>query len=65
MSSPRSIERFKREQPVTGYVETYIEQFVLAERDGVIAGMYHLEGDMLHAIHVACRCSSAAASGGR
>lgn len=49
---PHSIERFKREQPVTGYVETYIEQFVLAERAGVIAGMYHLEGDMLQAIHV-------------
>lgn len=35
-----------------GYVEAYIEQFVLAERDGVIAGLYHREEDMLHAIHV-------------
>lgn len=47
-----SIERFEREQPVTFYVETYIDQFVLAERHGVVAGMYHREGDMLHALHV-------------
>lgn len=49
---PESIERFEREQPVIGYVETYIDQFMLAERDGVIAGMYHLEAGVLHAIHV-------------
>lgn len=47
-----SVERFKREQPVVDYVEAYIEQFMLAEQTGVIAGMYHLEADKLHAIHV-------------
>lgn len=49
---PHSVERFERERPVTGYVETFIDQFVLAERHGVVAGMYHREGEMLHAIHV-------------
>lgn len=49
---PASVERFERERPVQGYVEAYIDQFVLAERDGVIAGLYHREEDMLHAIHV-------------
>lgn len=48
---PQSVQRFDRERPVIGYVETYIAQLVVAERDGVIAGMYHLEGEMLHAIH--------------
>ena len=50
--APHSIARFEAEQPVTGYVETYIDQFMLAERDGVVAGMYHRDGDVLHAIHV-------------
>lgn len=49
---PHSIARFEREQPVTGYVELYIDRLMVAERDGVVAGMYHLEGDTLHAIHV-------------
>lgn len=48
---PHSVERFDRERPVIGYVETYIDALTVAERDGVIAGMYHLAGDMLHAIH--------------
>lgn len=39
-------------QPVRGYVDLYIGQFIVAERGGVLVGMYHRDGSHLHAIHV-------------
>lgn len=44
--------RFDAESPVEGYVDGYLERFRVAERDGLVLGIYHLEGDHLHAIHV-------------
>lgn len=44
--------RYEAAQPAIGYVGTYLDSFVVAERDGVVVGMYHREDSMLHAIHV-------------
>lgn len=50
---PASLLRYDRERPAFGYVEAYLDQFMVAERGGAVVGMYHLEGDYLHAIHAA------------
>lgn len=44
--------RYEVAQPVIGYVDAYLGQFHVAERGGVVVGMFHLEGQVLHAIHV-------------
>ena len=50
---PASVEHYHRERPAHGYVDALWASFMVAERDGIVVGMYHLEGDYLHAIHVA------------
>ncbi|NMA98011.1 MAG: hypothetical protein GX970_07875 [Phyllobacteriaceae bacterium] len=47
-----AVARFDEQMPVEAYVDGYLERFRVAEGDGVVLGMYHLEGDHLHAIHV-------------
>jgi len=51
--NPEGRARYDREMPAHGYVDACLGSFVVAERDGRIVGMYHLDGDYLHAIHVA------------
>lgn len=51
--SAESRARFVREQPARGYAQALWTDIILAEQDGEVVGMYHLEGDYLHAIHVA------------
>ena len=43
---------YEASQPVRGYVDRHIGAFKVAERGGVIVGMFHREGEHLHAIHV-------------
>lgn len=45
--------RFLEERPAEHYAQHFAEAFVVAERAGIVVGVYHLEGDFLHAIHVA------------
>lgn len=47
-----ALARYEAEQPAAGYVDGCIEAFKVAERGGVVVGMYHLDGAWLHAIHV-------------
>lgn len=47
-----AIARYEAEQPVVGYVDSYIGDMQVAERGGVVVGMYHREGAWLQAIHV-------------
>lgn len=47
-----AVARFDEQMPVEAYVDGYLERFRVAEGDGVVLGMYHLEGDHLYAIHV-------------
>lgn len=47
-----ALAHYQDEQPVAGYVDAYGGAFQVAERGGVVVGMYHLEGSWLHAIHV-------------
>ncbi|MBU1305403.1 MAG: GNAT family N-acetyltransferase [Alphaproteobacteria bacterium] len=47
-----AVARYQAEQPVLGYVDSFISQLTVAERGGVVVGMYHLDGAWLHAIHV-------------
>ena len=51
--SAQSRARYEAEQPASGYVDACLAGFVVAERDGVVVGMHHVEGAYLHAIHVA------------
>ena len=45
--------RFETERPAKGYTEALWADFVVATRDDVVVGVFHLENDYLHAIHVA------------
>ncbi len=47
-----ALARYDAARPVDGYVSAYLERFRVAERGGVAVGMYHLEDNHLHAIHV-------------
>lgn len=47
-----ALARYDAARPVDGYVAAYLERFRVAERGGVVVGMYHLEDGHLHAIHV-------------
>lgn len=47
-----ALARYDVAKPVNSYVDLYLGAFKVAERGGVVVGMYHLEGAMLHAIHV-------------
>lgn len=47
-----SRSRFDAELPGHGYVDACWESLMVAERDGAVLGMYHLQDGFLHAIHV-------------
>ena len=51
--SVASRERFLLGRPGDSYARQYWPKFTVAERDGAIVGVYHLEDEFLHAIHVA------------
>ena len=44
--------RYEAARPVEAYVDVYLGAMMVAERGGVVVGMYHLDDGMLHAIHV-------------
>ena len=44
--------RYEAAKPTVGYVDLYLDAFKVAERGGVVVGMYHLDGTVLIAIHV-------------
>jgi ribosomal protein S18 acetylase RimI-like enzyme len=48
----RALAQYEATRPVEGYVGAYLDRFMVAEREGVVVGMYHLDGSHLHAIHV-------------
>ncbi|MET3924700.1 GNAT family N-acetyltransferase [Devosia sp. 2618] len=50
--SAASVARYDAERPANGYVDMYLGAFKVAERGGVVVGMYHLDVGHLHAIHV-------------
>jgi len=47
-----SVERYRGERPAHGYVDSRWQNFMVAERDGVVLGMYDLDASYLHAVHV-------------
>lgn len=47
-----ALARYESARPVETYVDACVERFRVAERGGVVVGMYHLEDGHLHAIHV-------------
>lgn len=49
---PASVERYMSERPAHGYVDAHWQRFMVAEREDGVLGMYDLEGEYLHAIHV-------------
>lgn len=51
--SETSRRRFEQERPAKGYTEALWGQFVVATRNDAVVGVFHLENDYLHAIHVA------------
>jgi len=50
--SAASIERFRSENPVAGYLSGYLPSMTVAEEDGQVLGMAHLVGDRVAALHV-------------
>jgi ribosomal protein S18 acetylase RimI-like enzyme len=47
-----AVQRFAATDPARHYAEEKWQDFFVAEADGVVVGMFHLEGDHLHAIHL-------------
>ncbi|KKB10145.1 GNAT family N-acetyltransferase [Devosia chinhatensis] len=47
-----ALGRYESVRPVESYVSAYLEHFRIAERAGVVVGLYHLDAPHLHAIHV-------------
>ena len=50
---PESLERFHAEDPVGQYLDGYLLAMFVAISAGHVVGMAHVDGDMLHAVHVA------------
>jgi GNAT superfamily N-acetyltransferase len=50
--SAASVERFRNEDPVAGYLSGYLSSMTVAEEGGRILGMMHLVGDRVAAVHV-------------
>lgn len=50
--SAASVKRFGNEDPVAGYLSSYLSSMTVAEDDGRILGMIHLVGDRIAAVHV-------------
>lgn len=51
--SADSRARFVREHPARGYAEACWGDIMVAEQNGSVVGMFHRDGEFLHAIHVA------------
>jgi GNAT superfamily N-acetyltransferase len=50
--SVASVERFRSEDPVAGYLLGYLSPMTVAEEGGRILGEMHLVGDRIAAVHV-------------
>ncbi|QDZ10945.1 GNAT family N-acetyltransferase [Devosia ginsengisoli] len=51
--SAESRARFVREHPARGYAQACWQDIMVAELNGAVVGMYHLDRPYLHSIHVA------------
>ena len=47
-----TVQRFAAEDPAGHYAIDKWREFMVAEEEGVLLGMFHVEGDHLHAIHL-------------
>lgn len=50
--APETVARFHATDPVGDYLNACLPAMDVAVIDGMVAGMCHSEGDMLHALHV-------------
>ena len=47
-----TVQRFAAEDPAGHYAADKWQAFVVADEGGTLVGMFHVEGDHLHAIHL-------------
>jgi ribosomal protein S18 acetylase RimI-like enzyme len=47
-----TVQRFAATDPAGNYAQSKWQEFVVADEAGVLLGMFHVEGDHLHAIHL-------------
>ncbi|HWD28642.1 MAG TPA: GNAT family N-acetyltransferase [Rhizomicrobium sp.] len=47
-----TVQRFAAEDPAGHYALGKWADFIVADEDGTLLGMFHVEGDHLHAIHL-------------
>ncbi|HEY4940991.1 MAG TPA: GNAT family N-acetyltransferase [Rhizomicrobium sp.] len=47
-----TVQRFAATDPAGQYAQGKWREFIVAEDDGALLGMFHIEGDHLHAIHL-------------
>jgi ribosomal protein S18 acetylase RimI-like enzyme len=47
-----TVQRFAAEDPAGHYAEDKWREFIVAEEGGALLGMFHVEGNHLHAIHL-------------
>jgi len=47
-----TVQRFAAEDPAGNYAAEKWRDFIVAEEGGALLGMFHVEGDHLHAIHL-------------
>lgn len=47
-----AVQRFAEDDPARHYAESTWREFVIVEDGGVVAGMFHVEGNNLNAIHL-------------
>ncbi len=50
-----TVQRFVATDPAGGYARDKWREFIVADDDGALLGMYHIEGDHLHAIHLSAK----------
>ena len=46
------VQRFAAEDPAGSYARDKWREFIVADEGGALLGMFHVEGDHLHAIHL-------------
>lgn len=51
-----TVQRFAATDPAGQYAQDKWREFTVADDGGTIVGMFHIEGDHLHAIHLDPRC---------
>jgi ribosomal protein S18 acetylase RimI-like enzyme len=51
-----TVQRFSATDPAGSYAQDKWREFVVAEESGKILGMFHIEADHLHAIHLDPKC---------